>query len=417
MKEVGLLIDLYQPSTQEEGILRQAAVDFFIPLIKFIKVNKKMKVSLSVPLSTLELLDKYGFGSLISDIKYLYDAERVELVGSAAYNPLLTEFPAKVIENQIILNEYALGYYMGAKQGFEGEPSIVVKDIDGFVPTMLAVNNSVLDTLEGLGYKWVLVDDCCLPEELKSSGASVFKFEEKDLSIVRVSGELENLVDQFPEKSFDEIKPMFLSAMSSSEGGIVLRIFDKLEDELVTGYFKKKFEFVELLFEALESKGVVINNVTNIVKSGKKGCTNKEVEISGVSSTVNQIYNAESNKLTKLLKELEKDCVGGFSAVNYDYDKDDYSTVPIWKKEDTSHIEDNILHNIVCSSMLFSKLICFDKYIYSYLLNSEKYNQDRPKVFLKKYVPLVTELVKYVPDESFTKSVMSKVDELSNILK
>ena len=110
MKEVGLLVDLYQPSTVEESDFRQFVENCVIPLIKKVRANRKLTFSVNLPLSTLELLDKYSYKSVISDFKDLYNSERLELVGSISYEPLAKSIPTNILENQIILNEYGLGY-------------------------------------------------------------------------------------------------------------------------------------------------------------------------------------------------------------------------------------------------------------------------------------------------------------------
>lgn len=79
-------------------------------------------------------MDKYGYYEWIDDVKNLYDNERVELVGSGAYHPLLTQLPIELMEDQIILNEKGLGYYFGSRKDFEGSPAIMLKDVKGFFP-------------------------------------------------------------------------------------------------------------------------------------------------------------------------------------------------------------------------------------------------------------------------------------------
>jgi len=157
--KVAIVLHLYQPPTQEEAVFRQVATECYIPLLKFIKNQKNSKFTLNVPLSLLEQMDKYGYNYWLNDLKDMVSSERVEILGSAAYHALLPKVPAQFVEREIVLNEYGLGYYLGARQGFEGEPSIMLKNVSGFFPPELAVSTDLLHTVSSMGYSWMLVDE------------------------------------------------------------------------------------------------------------------------------------------------------------------------------------------------------------------------------------------------------------------
>ena len=129
---IGFLFHLYQPIIQEEVTFRKVAGESYLPLVKFLKDKKYLKVTLNTPLSLLEQMDKYGYNEWLSDVKTLVESGRVELVGSGAYHPLLTKIPVDIAERQVILNEFGLGYYFGRRTGFEGESAVLVKNLNGF---------------------------------------------------------------------------------------------------------------------------------------------------------------------------------------------------------------------------------------------------------------------------------------------
>ena len=153
MKEVGLLINLYQPSTRDESQVQQFVQSCCLPLIKLLKKNKKIKIFICIPLSTLELLDKFGYEGVILDLKNLYESDKIQLTSTTAYYSLLTDLPEEMIQKQIILNEYGLGYYFGAKQGFEGEASIMIRDLNTFFPPEFETNEEIDKIIIELGYK------------------------------------------------------------------------------------------------------------------------------------------------------------------------------------------------------------------------------------------------------------------------
>ncbi|KKU48710.1 MAG: hypothetical protein UX69_C0012G0002 [candidate division WWE3 bacterium GW2011_GWA2_46_9] len=235
---LAFLLHLYQPSTQDEETLRLIATTSYIPLVKKIKSTKNLRLSLDIPLSLLEQMDKHGYKAWIDDVKDLVTAGRVELTGSGAYHPLLPKLPTAFVEKQVILNEYALGYYFGSKIGFEGEPAITVKNLAGFFPPELAVSDSLMYTLAELGYKWVAVNEFAVPASMQYS---VILHSGCSVRLVCRNAGLSNLLSFKRNLVTDDFMNM-LSACGDSvivmdgeffghhyKDGIVL--FDKLLDE------------------------------------------------------------------------------------------------------------------------------------------------------------------------------------------
>ncbi|MFZ2664059.1 MAG: hypothetical protein WAX66_01740 [Patescibacteria group bacterium] len=421
MKEVGLLIDLYQSPTQEESALRHTVSDFFVPLIKIIKSFKNISVSLNIPLSTLELLDKYGYQSIISDIKELYENDRVEIVGSAAYNPLLTKTHFKIIENEIILNEYALGSYFGAKQGFEGEPSMMIKNVDGFLPTGLLVNNTVLDILNELSYTWVLVDDSCLLDTTNGSDGFVYKYG-NDLRIVIPNNSIGDLVNSFNTKDFYEIWRSTKLVKDSVGEKIALVISNDLyhiKEDIGPDFYKKKINVIDQLIENLCKDNILVTNVRDLIKSSYPKSI---LELKGThelvpsSNTYEDAYLMESD-LGKLFKSIDEELENAAPHFLKDMIEDDYSTLLLWKNEEVDTISNNDIHNKVCFSILLYKYICVDKYIYSYMFNVSENTSELLKKSLGRYMKFVRELVKYRSDESFTNTVLPLTESIENIIK
>ncbi|MBI4091212.1 hypothetical protein HY419_00505 [candidate division WWE3 bacterium] len=155
---VSLLLHLYQPPQQNSFVLRDIARTCYLPLLKLLKLKKEFKLTVNLPLSLLEWFEKENFQGIFADLKALKDQGKVELVGSGAYHPILTKLPNEEIERQIILNESGLGYYLGRTEGFEGEPSLMIKNVRGFFPPELAFSDRLGKVLSDLSYEWCLVD-------------------------------------------------------------------------------------------------------------------------------------------------------------------------------------------------------------------------------------------------------------------
>jgi hypothetical protein len=420
VKEVGLIIDLYQSPTQEESVLKHAVSDFFVPLIKIIRSFKSIKVSLNIPLSTLELLDNYGYKSVIEDIKNLYENDRIEIVGSPAYNPLLTEVNSKIIENEIILNEYALGSYFGAKQGFEGEPSMMIKDIDGFLPTGNIINEAVLDVLGELKYTWVLADVRCISITPKITNSLVYKYL-SDLKIVVPNNEIGDLVNSFNIKSFDEIWSSINTVTNNIGDKIVLVINNDLyhiQEEVGTDFYKKKISVLDQLIENLCKENTQITSVREIIKniSGEEPLKIKDVKDLTQDRGLYSSYYYTDTELVELLKKIDRGLEEVIIADKEDVTYEDHQTLCMWKNEELGTINDNNIHNKVCFSSILYKYICLDKYVYSFMLNASENAVENSKIMLRRYMSYVRDIIKYRSDESFKNEFLPLVEKLTKLI-
>ncbi|MBW6441633.1 hypothetical protein K0B04_01850 [Patescibacteria group bacterium] len=277
MKEAGIIIDLYQPHFQEDSSIRKVVSDFYIPLLKTIKSNKDISFSINIPLSTLEMLDRLNFESVISDIKDLYQNDRVEILGSFPYGGDFSNFPQDLIESQIILNEYGVGYYLGSKQGFEGEPSIMTKDIIGFLPSYGQSNKGLIDILEGLGYRWSAFKGNKLVDR------SVKKIENSDFIISQYIDDINELLIELGNNSAEKdyemkknstyscIDKIYKEAKDSNSNYLILNIgsIDVLKTKEHLDY-KELFNVFIWTLERLADLGVRIKTVSEIIKKDKK---------------------------------------------------------------------------------------------------------------------------------------------------
>ncbi len=187
-----ILLHLYQPFFQEKSVFDTIYNQSYKPLLELIKEKKNVTFTLNVPLSLLELMDKFGYSTWIADLKKLYTSDHIELVGSGAYHPLLSTLPEDIATDSIILNEYGLGYYLGSHTGFDGDPCILLKNINGFFPPELAVNTTLFSLLSSLGYTWCLVDTFAIPEGYDKS--VVYRINDIFTSIVVRNSALSNAI-------------------------------------------------------------------------------------------------------------------------------------------------------------------------------------------------------------------------------
>jgi len=349
VRRLAFTLHISQPPWQREDALREAAVKCYLPLIKLIK-EKKYKVTLSVPLSLLELMDKYGYQQWLDDIKELVRAGKVELVGGAAYNASLTGIPpefSKFAEKQIILNEYALGYYFGKKGGFEGDPSILIRDLKGFFPPNLLVSPNLIDLVDSLGYEWVLVSPVSLESGEVSIKSGVYTLKGKNVRAVVVNADLNALM---VTKTNTETSSIMEKLMLQDTSVVAVRgeIFG-LEDERgalllehIMSSLKEKHVELVLVSEFIEleneSGSIVIEDVMQ--EDGDKSSDK------GSREMLNELLNAQN------LVETPASPATILGAED----------IAVWKDSELQKIEDEKLRDSVKADLLFNKCLSVEQF-------------------------------------------------------
>ena len=212
-----------------------------------------MSFTFNTPLSLLEQIDSRWIGLT----REMVEAGKIELIGSAAYHPLLTKIPVEFVEKQIILNEYALGYFFGRRQGFEGEASVMIRDLTGFFPPELAVNRQVLQIVDELAYSWILVDEAAVSPRR----CGVYGVEGMGIKIVARNSPLSNLL------SFkrDLVVGDFVDLLKHCGSSVVA-----LDAEFFGRHHKQGIYLFELLTEALSREGIEVVTVSDFVAGARE---------------------------------------------------------------------------------------------------------------------------------------------------
>ena len=371
---LALLLHLYQPPIQTEENLRKIAHECYFPLIKFLKNNKNIKCTLNIPLSLLEQMDKYGYLLWIKDVKELIDSERVEITGSAAYHPLLTKFSDEIIEEQVILNEYAQGYYFGKNKGFEGEDAFVVKNLNGFFPPELAVSPRAADVLDRLGYEWFLCDETAV-----NKGYGVYEFEGVggDKQSLR-SGELKQSLRSGELKSRNilcVVRNRNLSNLISFKRNLDTKdLYDEmdrcrycavaLDAEFFGHHFSDGFAVLDSVVEHVFNTGGEFTTIseyvhtmrdnhfkTSDIKESTWGSPYAENSFRIWDNKDNNIHTIQWDIVYELISDIRKE----LNIEEKYYDPLEYETLAVWLSSEMKKIEDvNIkvwfdLHKIIFS--------------------------------------------------------------------
>ncbi|MBT7350781.1 hypothetical protein HN803_08465 [candidate division WWE3 bacterium] len=332
--------------------MKNIATSCYIPLLRTIK-NKRIPITLNIPLSLLEQMDRYGYKEWLADLKTLVEAEKVELVGSGAYHPLFSKIPTDFAEKQIILNEYALGYYFGKRGGFDGDPSIMIPNLEGFFSPELAVSMDVLKIIDDLGYVWMLVDETSIPKDVGNKRHGVFEVEGFKTRVVARNKKLSELI---ANKRDLEVRGILQSA-SSAKSSVV-----SINGEIFGHHNERGILLLETLFDALKKERVEVVTVSEYVK------TKDERQIQGiVESTWNtsqentdsgNLYPrwvAPKNKINKLQWEVMDKLLSLYKSETTETSLIGLEEIPVWDIKELEKIEDQKLRESMELDLLVLK--------------------------------------------------------------
>lgn len=146
------LIHIYQPPTQKIDILKQIDEECYKPLFNELKRYDNTKFCLNINGVLIELLNKYGMSDTLDLIRDLVGENKIEILGTAKFHPILPLIPKKEVKRQIRLNEEINREVFGKgwiKRGF-------------FSPEM-AISSQVAKIVKEFGYEWVIMSGISCP--------------------------------------------------------------------------------------------------------------------------------------------------------------------------------------------------------------------------------------------------------------
>ncbi|MFX0070747.1 MAG: hypothetical protein ACFFAO_06625 [Candidatus Hermodarchaeota archaeon] len=147
------LLHIYQPPTQDHEILRRIDKECYKPLFNIIeKFPAKFSVNINGVL--IDLLYDSGLEDTIDLLKNLVSENKIEILGTAKYHPILPLIPEKEVQHQIQMNEET------NRQEFGN-----IWNRTGFFPPEMAVSSHVAKIVRNLGYKWIILSGIACPEE------------------------------------------------------------------------------------------------------------------------------------------------------------------------------------------------------------------------------------------------------------
>lgn len=154
MKFISFLFHAYQPPTQDLKILKQINSECYKPVFSLLDDYEDIKLSLNINGVLIELLYEHGLGDTVDLIKNLVSQNKVEILGTPNFHPILPLIPEKEVYHQIQMNEELNRKVFGD-----------IWKRRGFFPPELAISPKLLKIIHSLGYKWVIMSGIACPEE------------------------------------------------------------------------------------------------------------------------------------------------------------------------------------------------------------------------------------------------------------
>lgn len=147
------LLHFYQPPTQDLKILKLIDKECYKPVLEIIQKHECAKFCLNINGVLIEMLYEYDLVGTLDLLKNLVSENKIEILGTAKFHPILPLIPKKEAQRQIQMNEL-----INKKEFGRWEHK-------GFFPPEMSISSKVAKYIRDLGYKWVIVSGIACPIE------------------------------------------------------------------------------------------------------------------------------------------------------------------------------------------------------------------------------------------------------------
>jgi predicted glycosyl hydrolase (DUF1957 family) len=243
---------MYQPSFQDNKVLRQIDKECYKPLFRMLEEHDNVKMSLNINAVLIEMLYEFDLSETIEQLKNLVHNNKIEIIGTAKFHPILPLIPQNEVENQIEMHEEVI-----RKEFQQWERT-------GFFPPELSISSQVAKFIRARGYKWVIMSGVGCPkdwlyDQIYSSPNGLELFFRDDILSNKIAFNditakkfVEQLKTNFKEeKQKEDRDKYFITAMDSETFGHHIKKFERLflskTLELINDQKEIELEFISNL--------------------------------------------------------------------------------------------------------------------------------------------------------------------------
>ncbi len=141
-------LHIYQPANADGHVIKEAAEKSYNRIVRALEEHPRIKFTLNISGCLFLRLEELGYQDLIARIGKLIKRGQIELVGTAAYHPIIPLIPEKEAVRQIKENEEILKKHFGA----DFRPK-------GFFFPEMAYSAEAARMVKSLGYEWMILDE------------------------------------------------------------------------------------------------------------------------------------------------------------------------------------------------------------------------------------------------------------------
>lgn len=352
------LLHIYQPPTQDVQILKRINEECYNPLFSLIKDNEYVKVCLNINGVLIEMLNKYDLMDTIELIKDLVAENKIEIVGTAKFHPILPLIPKKEAQHQIQMNEEINFKTFGRW------------DRKGFFPPEMSIDSKVAKFIRDLGYKWVILSGIACPidwpyDKIYSSPNGLLLFFRDDILSNKISFKH---ISAF--KFVKKLKTMYRDSKQKSANSTY--IITAMDGETF-GHHVKNYEktflgkSIELICSDIDIEMNFISDLSNHFPIAKKKIIPKDSSWSTTfedlqanipyplwkhpSNNIHKYYWKMMNSLFNLMNIVDNldltvdwEVENYYKTARYFYDRGLHSCPPWWANPDRGIWSPNLIY-------------------------------------------------------------------------
>ncbi len=166
----------YQPANIDSFVIKEATEKSYRRIIGALERNPRVKFTLNISGCLVLRWKELGYFDLLKKVKKLVQKKQVELVGTAAYHPILPLIPEGETIKQIKENERIL------QEHFGGNAPLKLK---GFFMPEMAYGTKTAKTIKKLGYKYLIMEELAFAGKLSDrSRREIYQDKNSGLKII-----------------------------------------------------------------------------------------------------------------------------------------------------------------------------------------------------------------------------------------
>lgn len=289
-------LHFYQPATLDKEIIVEAINKSYLRIINALKKNKDVKFTINIQACLLEKFIELGYQNIVDDLQILIKRGQIEIVGSAAFHPIIPLINEVEITKQIKLQEKIIAKYLG------------VNKLKGFFMPEMAYSADSAKLIKKMGYEWIILDEISATGQLQSidngliyldnnSGLKII-FRQRDLSQSYVPHTIADLLNTPDKQTAITATDAELYGLRHSDvSGHLEKLLknNQLSTQLISEYINKSTntcESITPVASSWESKPSELqNNIPYALWFNKKNkIQNKIWELASLAIDANQKY-------------------------------------------------------------------------------------------------------------------------------